>query len=113
MLFLAQEARVFEHTQMPRGGGPLVLEASGDLARGRNAPAKVNGKQNLTARRVRERRDHLVECFELFVRFQAGSTSQMVSSSSTGPIGSQTAMTSGVWCATSDARPSFHWKYSM
>ena len=99
---------------MPRRRGPLVCKAAGDLAGGGRA-AKVNRQKDLSPRRVRQRGDDDVErrqflggCFG-----QSGSTSQIVNSSSTGPIGSHTAMISGVWCATSLELPSFQTKYSM
>jgi hypothetical protein len=99
---------------MPRRGWPFVGKATGDLAR-RGRAAKVNRQQDLSPRRVRQRGDDGVERRQLLARIfgQSRSTSQIVSSSSTGPIGSHTAMTSGVWCATSLAWPSFHSKYSM
>lgn len=83
---------------MPRRRRPLVREATGDLA-GRRGPAKVDRQQDLPSRWVRQRGDDGVERRQLLVRFQcqSGSASQIVSSSSTGPIGSHTAMTSGVW----------------
>ena len=93
---------------MARRGGPPVLEPAGNLARGGDPAAEVEREQDLPPGGVRKGRDDLIERFEPFVRSQVGSTSQMVSSSSTGPMGSQTAMTSGVWCAVSDALPSFH-----
>lgn len=96
-LLLVEQTGVFEDPQVTRGRRPLVLEALGDLARGRDATAEMKREQDLTPRRMREGGDDLIECFELLVRVQTGSTSQMVSSSSTGPMGSQTAMTSGVW----------------
>ena len=81
---------------MARRRWPLVLEARGDLARSRDTAPEMQRQQDLPARGVCEGLDDLVERFELLLRVQAGSTSQMMSSSSTGPIGSQTAMTSGV-----------------
>ncbi len=73
-----------------------MFEAARDLARRRNAAPEVEREQDLTAGGVRDGGDDLLEGLELLMRVQAGSTSQMVSSSSTGPIGSQTAITSGV-----------------
>lgn len=85
---------------MTRGRGPLVLEARRNLTGRGEAAAEVHGEQDLTSRRMRERRDYLVQRFELGfsgkIGGQTGSTSQIVSSSRTGPIGSHTAMTSGV-----------------
>ncbi len=99
---------------MPRRRGPLVRKAPGDLAGGGRA-AKVDRQEDLSPRWVCQRGDDGVERRQFFSRIcgQSGSTSQIVSSSSTGPMGSQTAMISGVWCATSLALPSFHTKYSM
>ena len=94
--FLTKQAGVFEHAQVTRRGRPFVFEARCDVTRARRAAAKVNGEQDLSPRRVSQRGDDHIECFELLFRVQTGSASQMVSSSSTGPIGSQTAMTSGV-----------------
>jgi hypothetical protein len=58
----------------------------------------VDRQQDLAACWVRERGHHGVEGRQLLIRRerQTGSTSQMVNSSSTGPMGSHTAMTSGV-----------------
>ena len=95
-LLLVKQAGLLEHAQVARSRGPLVLEAAGDLARGGDATPKMKREQDLASGRMREGRDDLVERFEFLLRVQAGSTSQMVSSSSTGPMGSQTAMTSGV-----------------
>jgi hypothetical protein len=95
-LLLTEQAGVLEDAQVARGRRPLVLEARGDLTGSRDAATEVERQQDLPASGVREREDDLLERFELFLRVQAGSTSQMVSSSSTGPMGSQTAMTSGV-----------------
>jgi hypothetical protein len=88
---------MFEHTQVPRRRGPFVREAAGDLARGGLA-AKMDRQQDLPPRWVCQRGDHGVERRQLLCRvlLQIGSTSQIVSSSSTGPIGSHTAMISGV-----------------
>lgn len=99
---------------MARRRGPLVREPTGDLSRGGGA-AKMDRQQDLSPRRVRQRGNNGVERRQLLVRFQCqrGSASQIVSSSSTGPIGSHTAMTSGVWCAMSLALPFFQTKYSM
>src|SRR5262245_20847314 len=59
-----------------------------------------------------QRGDDLIQRLQLLFGVQRSSTSQMRRSARTGPIGSHTAITSGVWCATSDALPSFHTKYS-
>lgn len=96
MLLLPEETRVFEHAQVARRGGPAVLETFREVTGGGGAPAKVEREQDLTAGGVGDRRNDPIERFELLLRGQTGSTSQMVSSSSTGPIGSHTAMTSGV-----------------
>lgn len=93
---------------MARRRRPLVLEAARDLTSRGHSTAEVECEQDLPTRGMSECGDYLVERFELLFGIQAGSTSQMVSSSSTGPIGSHTAITSGVWCAMSDASPSFH-----
>jgi len=95
-LLLVEQAGVLEDAEVARGRGPLVLEARGDLTCSRDATTKMERQQDLPAGGVRQSKDDLLERFELFLRVQAGSTSQMVSSSSTGPMGSQTAMTSGV-----------------
>ena len=81
---------------MARRCGPLVLEARGDLACRRDTAAQMQREQDLPTGGVCQRGNNLIERFELLLSVQAGSTSQIVSSSSTGPIGSQTAMTSGV-----------------
>lgn len=72
-------------------------EAAGDLARRRLAP-EMDRQEDLAARRVCQPGDDGVERRQLLggAIGQIGSTSQIVMSSSTGPIGSQTAMTSGV-----------------
>jgi hypothetical protein len=76
---------------------PLVREPTGDLASG-GGTAKMNRQKDLSPRRVCQRGDDGVERRKLLFRTfgQSGSTSQIVNSSSTGPIGSHTAMTSGV-----------------
>lgn len=105
---------MLQNAQVARGCGPFVRKTTGDLARG-GTSTEVNSHEDLTARRVRKSSHHGIERRQLFIGFQdqTGSTSQMVSSSRTGPIGSQTAIISGVWCATSLDLPSFHTKYSM
>jgi hypothetical protein len=99
-LLLAQEARPLQDAQMPRGRGPFVREAARDLARRRLAAAEVHGEQDLAACGVRESGHYGVEQRQplprIFGETQTGSTSQIVSCSRTGPIGSHTAMTSGV-----------------
>lgn len=98
---------------MPGRRRPLVREATRDFTR-RGGPTKVNGHEDLSPRRMGQRGNDGVERRKLLTRVaQSGSTSQIVISSSTGPIGSHTAMTSGVWCATSLASPFFQTKYSM
>lgn len=117
---------MFESAEVTRRGGPRVLEAGGELPRRRGAPSKVKRQQDLSTRRMRQGVDDTIEHLELrqrrkgrrgvrrpglgsgLPRLQSSSTSQITSSSSTGPIGSHTAITSGVWCARSDACPSFH-----
>jgi hypothetical protein len=96
-LFLQHQPGVFEDPQVPRRRRPLVREATRDFTRGRGAP-KMNRQKDLSPRRVRQRGDDSVERRKLVgcVVVQSGSTSQIVSSSSTGPIGSHTAMISGV-----------------
>lgn len=91
-----QKSSVFEHAQMARGRWPRVRKAFGDVTCRRYPIAKMEREQDLSPRRVRDRRDNLIERFELLFGVQTGSTSQIVSSSSTGPIGSHTAITSGV-----------------
>ena len=113
-LLAPHETRVLEDAQVPCRRRPLVRKTTGDLPRGGRA-AKVDRHEDLPPRRVCQRGDDGVECRQFLgsIVCQAGSTSQIVSSSSTGPIGSHTAMTSGVWCATSLDLPSFQTKYSM
>src|SRR5215813_268860 len=111
-LLLPQQAGLLEDAQVPRGGGPLVRKACGDGAGRDVASAKVNRQQDLSPRRMPQRGDDLIQRLQLLFGGQRSSTSQMRRSASTGPIGSHTAITSGVWCATSDALPSFHTKYS-
>jgi len=96
LLFLTEQPRRLEHSQVARGGWPSVGEATRKLARGRRPAAKVKREEDLPTGWVRERLDHLVERLELVLGVQTSSTSRMVSSSSTGPMGSQTAMISGV-----------------
>jgi hypothetical protein len=59
----------------------------------------VDRQEDLPPRRMRQRGDDVVERRQFLGRIQrqSCSTSQIVSSSSTGPIGSHTAMISGVW----------------
>ena len=80
-----------------------MLESRRNLARGRGAAAEVERQQDLPSRGMRDRTHDLVESRQLLDRRQRGlaglqtaSTSQMVKSSSTGPIGSHTDITSGV-----------------
>jgi hypothetical protein len=82
---------------VPRRRRPFVRKTPRDLAGGRRA-AQMDRQQDLPPRRVRQRGDDGVERRELLgcILCQTGSTSQIVSSSSTGPIGSHTAITSGV-----------------
>jgi hypothetical protein len=100
-----QQACLFEHLKVTGGRRPRVFEARGDLARRGAAAAEVQRQQDLTSRRVRDGVDHRIERGQLLCgsqrwvalrTLQSGSTSQMVSSSSTGPIGSHTAITSGI-----------------
>jgi hypothetical protein len=76
---------------------PFVREAAGDLAGGGLA-TEVDRQKDLPARGVSQSGYHGVEGRQFLGRVlrQSCSTSQIVSSSKTGPIGSQTAMTSGV-----------------
>jgi hypothetical protein len=111
---LSQEARVLEHTQVTGRRRPFVGKATGNFACSR-LTAEMDSQKDLPSSRVRQAGYNGVKRREFrggAIR-QSGSTSQIVSSSSTGPIGSHTAMTSGVWWAISLARPSFHTKCSM
>jgi len=74
-----------------------VGKTTGDFASSSRS-AEMDRQKDLSPRRVRQRGDDGVERRQLLGRNfrQSGSTSQIVISSSTGPIGSQTAMTSGV-----------------
>lgn len=73
-----------------------MREATGNLASTGGA-TKVNRHEDLSPGRMRQRSHDDVERRQLLrcIDGQSGSTSQMVSSSSTGPIGSQIAMISG------------------
>jgi len=94
---MRNEARFFQHTEVARGGRPFVRKPARNLTGGRRS-AKVNRQQDLSPRGMGQRGDHGVESREFLGRVvdQSGSTSQIVNSSSTGPIGSQMAMISGV-----------------
>jgi len=113
-LLLPEQPSVFEHAQVPSGRRPLVRETPGDFPRSRGT-AEVDGHEDLSPRWVGQRGDDGIQSRKLgfCVEGQSGSTSQMVSSSNTGPMVSHTAMTSGVWCAVSLDLPSFQTKYSM
>lgn len=97
-----QQAGIFEHEEVPGRGGPRVLEAGRQLAGRCGASSKMKREQDLSTRGVRDGVQHLVEGGELRDRRQrrwrrqTGSTSQIVSSSRTGPMGSHTDITSGV-----------------
>lgn len=73
---------------MPGGRRPLVRKSTGDFTCG-GATAEVNREQDLPARRVRQRGDDGIQGSQHIgsVECQTGSTSQIVSSSRTGPIG--------------------------
>jgi hypothetical protein len=57
---VVHEAGVLEHAQVPRGRGPLVRKASGDLTGGGGAP-EVDRQKDLSPRRMRQRGDDGVE----------------------------------------------------
>jgi hypothetical protein len=82
---------------MPSRRWPLVRETPSHFSCGRG-PAEVDRHENLSPRWVSQRGDDGIQSskFSFRVEGQSGSTSQMLSSSKTGPMGSQTAMTSGV-----------------
>lgn len=91
-----------------------MLESVGDRARGHRAADEVNRQQDLASGRVRQRIDNDIQRGKFCGGIQgqpAASTGVSLASdrlSSTLPIGSQTAMTSGVWWAIDDAASSFH-----
>src|SRR5262249_27860811 len=110
-LFGAQKAGLLEHVKVPRRGRPRAREARRDIAGGHRPAAEGDGEQDLTARRVRERLEHGFERLEPGLRVEcqwSGSRLTSFMPSSSGPMGSHTAMTSGVWCAMPDASSSFH-----
>jgi hypothetical protein len=94
---VAYQTGVLEDAQVACRRRPLVSKATGDLA-GRRLAAEVDRQEDLPPSRVRQRGNDGIECRQLRagVFGQSCSTSQIVMSSSTGPIGSHTAMTSGV-----------------
>src|SRR5208283_3406252 len=52
-LLVLQESGVLQHAQVAGGGGPRVREAGRDVTR-RHFPAKVDGQEDVPARRVRQ-----------------------------------------------------------
>ena len=92
-----------------------MRETTGKVSRRALPAPQVDGEENLSPRWMRERRDHRIE------RIQAGlgvgpsqsvvatrSSLASVMLSMTASMGSQTAMTAGVWCASRDASSSRH-----
>ena len=113
--FVVEQPSGLEHLKVPRRRRPCMRETTGKVSRRALPTPQVDGEENLSPRWMRERRDHRIE------RIQAGlgvgpsqsvvatrSSLASVMLSMTASMGSQTAMTAGVWCASRDASSSRH-----
>src|SRR5581483_11186326 len=63
--FLSEKAGILEDANVARRRGPRVREASGDRARRHRSSPHLHGEEDLTARRMRERREDGLEIREI------------------------------------------------